>query len=106
MAITLTENNAQNTISKADKPIVIEAFATWCSHCTAMRPLFLKLEKELGDTYIFAAFDIDDSPELATTFNVTSLPTFIFLKDGQEAGRIVGEMSQEELKRNIEHYLG
>lgn len=101
MAIQLT----QDTIKQSTKPIIIKAFATWCSHCAAMKPIFERLENELGQKYIFAEFDIDAFPELTQHFNVTSLPTFIFIKNKAEAGRTVGEMTQNELEENIKKHL-
>jgi thioredoxin 1 len=96
----------QSTTREANKPMVIKAFATWCSHCAVMKPLFEQLSRELGDKYLFAEFDVDASPELTHQFNVASLPTFIFVKDKKEVGRITGEMAQADLKENIENYLG
>ena len=96
----------QNSIKESTKPIVVKAFATWCPHCTKMKPIFEKLESELGKKYIFSEFDVDKSPELTQQLNVVSLPTFIFIKNKKEVGRIIGEMAESELKENIEKYLG
>ncbi len=95
----------QNTVKESAKPIIIKAFATWCSHCAKMKPIFEALEKELGQKYMFAEFDVDKFPELTEQFNVVSLPTFIFIKNKKETGRTLGEMPESELKQNIEKYL-
>ena len=95
----------QNVIKESTKPIIIKAFATWCPHCANMKKIYEKLEIELGKKYVFTEFDVDNSPELSQQFNVTSLPTFIFIKDGQEVGRTLGEMSEGVLKEDIENYL-
>ncbi|MFI5333014.1 MAG: thioredoxin family protein [Candidatus Babeliales bacterium] len=86
------------------KPVVIKAFATWCPHCKKMAPLFEELEKELSH-YIFAEFDVDKHVEFTEQFHIESLPTFIFIKNGNEVGRTIGEMPKDELKEAIEHYL-
>ena len=96
----------QNTIKESTKPLVIKAFASWCSHCAKMKPIFEQLEKELGQQYIFTEFDVDKDPEFTQQFNVTSLPTFIFIKNKAEVERTVGEMSESEFKATIEKYLG
>ena len=95
----------QSTIQESTKPIVIKAFATWCPHCAVMKPIFEALEKELGQKYLFAEFDVDKYPELTEQFNVSSLPTFIFIKNKIETGRTMGEMTPEDLKKNIEKHL-
>ncbi len=96
----------ENTIKESTQPIIIKASATWCPHCANMKPIFEKLEKELGKKYIFAEFDVDELPDLTEQFNITALPTFIVIKNKKEVGRIIGEMAQKELKENIEKYLG
>lgn len=96
----------QNTATEATKPIVVKAFATWCPHCTKMKPIFETAEKELGKKYLFTEFDVDKSQDLTQKLNVTSLPTFIFIKNKKEVGRAIGEMTQDELKDIIEKYLG
>jgi len=96
----------QNMIKESTKPIIIKAFATWCPHCTTMQPIFEQLERELAQKYMFTEFDVDKFPELTEHFKITSLPTFIFIKNKAEVTRIVGEMPQEDLKTNIENYLG
>lgn len=95
----------QDVIEKSTKPIIIKAFATWCPHCTKMKPIFQALEKELGAKYMFTEFDTDKSQDLTDQFNISSLPTFIFIKNKNEVGREIGEMSSAELKKHIERYL-
>jgi thioredoxin 1 len=96
----LTDSMAPET-----RPMVIKAFATWCPHCTTMKPVFEELEKELGKEYVFAEFDIDVQKPLVQKWEVTSLPTFLFIKEGKEVGREIGAMPQETLKEKILTYL-
>lgn len=95
-----------NLITNTTKPIIIKAFATWCPHCKKMTPLVQELEKELGAHYTFAEFDVDKDQEFTTQFKIESLPTFIFIKNKHEVGRVIGEMTKDELKQSIEQYLG
>ena len=105
MVIKLTEQNLEN-VTEGSRPVVINAFATWCPHCTQMKPIFEKLSKELSSKYVFAEFDTDKETQFTEKFDVTGLPTFIFLKNKKEVGRSMGEMPEEELKKAIEENLG
>lgn len=98
MVTTLT----QDLIKTSTKPIIVKAFATWCPHCAKMKPVYEALEKELGKKYMFTEFDVDQAKDLVKQFKITSLPTFITIKNKQEAGRVIGEMSQDSLKKFIE----
>ncbi len=95
----------QKLIEESNKPLIVKAFATWCPHCAAMKPIYEQLEQELGKSYTFTEFDIDQFPDLTSLLKITALPTFIFMKDEKEGGRIVGETSYDELKEGIEQYL-
>jgi thioredoxin 1 len=97
MVQTLT----QDIINTSTKPIIIKAYATWCPHCAKMKPIYEALEKELGQQYTFTEFDVDQAKDLVKQFAITSLPTFITMKNKQEVGRVIGEMSQESLKKFI-----
>ena len=65
-----------------------------------MMPIFEKLEKEMSN-YTFVKLNIDKSRELAIQFGVTSIPTFVFVKDGQVVGKVTGYMNKENLKTKI-----
>ena len=106
MIITLTKNNIAEIVEKATKPVVIDVFATWCGPCMMMKPHFEQLAQELSEHYIFAEINVDESRELAINFNVTSVPTFIFMKNNTIIGREVGYLPKEEFKKRIENYLG
>lgn len=94
------------TILQSQKPIIIKAFASWCPYCTKMKPIFEKVANELGAKYTFAEFDIEQFPAFTKQFTIASLPTFVFIKNKTEAGREVGAMSGENLKKLIVQYLG
>lgn len=93
------------TIKESTKPIIIKAFATWCPHCAKMKPLYEALEKELGQKYLFTELDVDKFPELAAHYNILGLPTFVFVKNQKEVGRVIGEVSDYELRQKIDENL-
>ncbi len=106
MIVTLTKQNAKEVIEQAKKPVVIDIFATWCGPCMLIKPHFEQLAEELGDTYTFAELNVDESRDLAISYNVTSVPTFLFIKNNEVVGRQVGYLPKEDLKARIEEYLG
>lgn len=106
MAVILTAQNFEQEIKNSDKPVVIDVYAPWCGPCIYMAPAFEELSKEIGDQYKFAKLNIDEERDLAIKYNVSSIPTFIFLKNGEVVGREVGYMEKETLKAKIEDILG
>lgn len=69
--------------------VVIDFFATWCGPCKRIAPTFEALAKSLT-SITFLKVDVDESPELVTQFDVSAMPTFVFLKDGREITRVEG----------------
>lgn len=101
MIITITKDNVKKEVQESKKPVVIDIFATWCGPCQHMKPIFEQLDQELGDLYVFAQLNVDEARELAITYGVTSVPTFVFIKNNQVVGKITGYMSKDELQNKI-----
>jgi len=106
MAVTITNDNFKVEIEQEKKPIVLDVFASWCGPCQQMMPIFKELEKELGTTYKFAELNVDDARDISIKYGVTSVPTFIFIKNNEVKSKETGYMSKEDLKAKIEAYLG
>lgn len=104
MIVALTKQNVDSFIN-GDKPIVVDVFATWCGPCMQMKPHFEKLAQEYEKNYVFASLNVDEARELAIHFNVTSVPTFLFIKNKIVVGREVGYMPIEDLKSRMLEYL-
>jgi thioredoxin 1 len=106
MVISLTKQNFQTEVQQSSKPVVIDVYATWCGPCKVVAPLFEELSKELGDKYTFAKLNVDEAREIATEYRVTSVPTFLFIKNNKLVGKEIGNISKEDLRSRIEDYLG
>lgn len=106
MAISLTKDNLNVEVTQSSKPVIIDVFATWCGPCQQMAPIFEELEKELGDRYKFAKINVDEARELSIQYGVTSVPTFIFIKNNNVVGKETGYMGKEELQEKIASLLG
>lgn len=105
MPITVTNQNFQTEIEKETKPIVVDLYASWCGPCQQMKPIFKELETELGDLYKFVEVNVDDAREISIKYSVTSVPTFVFIKNGQVLGKEMGYMNKDTLKAKIKNYL-
>jgi thioredoxin 1 len=106
MALLVNTENFDREVKNSPLPVVIDMYATWCGPCKMMAPLFDQLAKDLGDHYKFVKINIDEERDIAVKYNVSSIPTFLFLKDGQLVAKETGYMSKDALTNKITAHLG
>lgn len=106
MSQMITTENFEHEVLKSVLPVVVDVFASWCGPCRAMLPSFEELATELESKYKFVKLNIDEERDLAVQYRVSSIPTFLFFKDGKIVGKETGAMSKEALHAKIEDYLG
>lgn len=89
-------------VIKNDKLVIIDFFATWCVPCQMMSEVLREIEKEYEDVVEIFKVDVDENQETAIRYDVTSMPTLVFFKDGEEVERNVGYIEKDELTSIIE----
>lgn len=80
--IILTDDNFENEVIKSDRPVLVDFWATWCGPCRMTAPHLSKLAAEYDGKIKVAKCDVDQCPDLAMTFGVSSIPTLLLFKDG------------------------
>jgi thioredoxin 1 len=91
----LTEENFNSGISKG--LTLVDFYADWCGPCRMLTPVLEAVAKDIAGQAKVAKIDIDQAQTVASTYQVTSIPTLILFKDGQEAGRLVGLRDRETI---------
>ena len=106
MAMQVTTENFDNEVKNASVPVVIDMYATWCGPCKMMAPHFDQLAKELDGKYKLVKINIDEERDIAVKYNVSSIPTFLFLNNGTMVAKETGYMSKDALVKKITDHLG
>lgn len=97
------ENNQINSeVLKNDKLVVIDFFATWCGPCQMLSPIVEAMDQKYGDEVEFYKVNVDENQETAIRYDIMSVPTVIFFKNGEEVERQIGFMEAEEFSKLLE----
>ncbi len=99
MPLTITAENFETEVVKSDKPVLIDFWAPWCGPCRMVSPIVDELEGELEGNIKVVKINVDDEPEIASKFNVMSIPTLAVVKDGAVSATAVGARPKEDLKQ-------
>src|SRR5437870_3150367 len=102
MITSITPENFEKEIKQETKPVVLDVYASWCGPCQQMMPIVEELSQELSGSYKFAKLNVDEARDISIQYGVISVPTFLFLKNGQVKGKETGYMSKETLQEKIE----
>lgn len=92
----LTGSNFEETM-KGGKTALVDFWAEWCGPCQMQGPVVDELAEERTDISVYKV-NVDKEPELAARFQVTSIPSLVFFKDGQMAKKAIGFHNREELE--------
>lgn len=87
--IKITKSNFDVEVLKSEKPVLLDFWATWCMPCKMISPIVDEIAQELPEIKV-GKVNIDEQPELASAFNVMSIPTLVVMKDGKIIKTMVG----------------
>uniref|UniRef100_A0A060T4G9 Thioredoxin n=1 Tax=Blastobotrys adeninivorans TaxID=409370 RepID=A0A060T4G9_BLAAD len=103
MAVKPLKNLAEfNQAIDSPNLSVFDFYATWCGPCKAIAPTIEKFSEQYTDV-AFYKIDIDQASELAAEYNITSMPTFVFGKDGGKLKSVVGA-NVDKIKEAVEEF--
>ena len=88
--IIITEQNFEQEVLKADKPVLVDFWATWCGPCRMLAPTIELLAEEMEGVAKVGKVHVDEQPGLAARFGISSIPTLIVFEDGKVKNTSVG----------------
>ncbi len=98
--LSITKANFEQIIS-TDKPVLIDFYADWCGPCRMVSPLVDEIAEE-NPQYVVGKINVDNEPELAAAFAVSSIPMLVVIKNGKIANQAVGAMPKAKILEMLE----
>lgn len=105
MVTDVTDQNFEDEVLKSTLPVLVDIWAPWCGPCRMIAPVVEKLAEKYDQRFKFCRLNIDQNPQSATNYQVMSIPTLIFFKDGKMVDRVVGAVPERVLEPKIEALL-
>jgi len=103
--VSLTNTALKEYLKKSDDALlIIKFYAPWCGPCNRMEKGFQELSEEFSDV-LFTSVNIDTEDAITEQYDISSVPTIIFIKNGEEIKRIIGYKSKPTLRKIVKKVL-
>ena len=104
--IQLTSDNWQQEVEQSDKPVVVDFWAPWCGPCRQLGPTIDRIADQFAGKVKVGKLNVDDAPDVATKYAVTSIPrVFVFKGGDQPREKVVGLVPEGELVKMINRVM-
>lgn len=94
--ININKNNFQEEVMNANQTVLLDFWAAWCGPCQMVGPVIEEIAAERSDIKV-GKVNVDEQPELASQFQVMSIPTLVVIKDGQIVNKSIGAKPKEQI---------
>jgi len=99
------KNDFNDNMLNAGKPVLVDFWAPWCGPCKMVAPELEAVAQEYEGKAIVLKVNVDEQQQLASAYNVMSIPTLLLFKDGKEVERIVGYRPRKDLMDAIDKVI-
>ncbi len=97
-AMEINDSNFETEVLGSPVPVLVDFWAPWCGPCRMLSPMVAELSKEYEGKAKVVKVNTDESPETASKFQISAIPTILFFKDGNVVEQLVGVRPKPELK--------
>lgn len=103
MVQKIFEEDFTDKVIKSEKNVLVDFFAEWCGPCKMLAPVLDVLQNDNED-YEFFKVNVDENPQLATAFEVSTIPNILIFKNGEVVERSIGFKTTEQLQELLEKH--
>lgn len=103
--LVITEENFEEEVIKSNIPVLIDFWAEWCGPCKILSPTVDELAKDYEGKLKVGKINVDEQGNLAMRYNVMSIPTLKFFKDGNIVGELVGAAPKSTIEAEINKHI-
>jgi thioredoxin 1 len=104
-ARSVTDDNFATEVLASEKPVMVDFWAEWCGPCRAVSPILDQIATEHADKIEIVKLNVDENPNTAMEFNITSIPTMKVFKAGEVVKTVVGAKPKPALEAELAEFL-
>jgi thioredoxin 1 len=105
MANEFSDVNFESEVLKQKGVVLVDVFAQWCGPCKAMSPTMDAVSEEYKGKVKVGKLDVDKSPNTPGKYNILSVPTLLFFKDGQLVDQMIGLASKPSIQKKLDSLI-
>ncbi len=94
--VTITKDNFNKEVMESDKPVLLDFWASWCGPCRMVSPVVDEIAREKDDIKV-GKVNVDEQRELASAFNIMSIPTLVVMKNGKVVNSAMGARPKKQI---------
>ena len=102
MAVEITDANFDELVLKSTQPVIVDFWAEWCGPCRMIGPIIDEMSNEYNGKAVIGKVDVDSNSGISSQFNVRSIPTILFIKNGEVVDKSVGAVPKATLVAKLE----
>ena len=96
--IKLTDQNFEQEVLRADLPVLVDFWASWCGPCRMLAPVIAEIAEEYAGKVKVGKVNVDEQPNLANRYGIASIPTVMLFKNGEVINTSLGYRPKNELE--------
>ncbi len=101
MAIEITDAQFSQEVLNSDVPVLVDFWAPWCGPCRMVAPILEEISQEYAGKLKVVKVNVDESPIVASSYGIMSIPTMILFRGGNPVGKLVGAVPKEMIKQHL-----
>jgi len=99
---TFTDGNFEEEVINSSIPVLVDFWAEWCAPCKMIAPTVDEIANEYGGKLKVGKVDVDSNPKISSKYQIRSIPSLVFFKDGKVTDQIVGAVPKGQITSKVE----